>query len=124
MNHIPAPSNEDEFSFEIAVSDVLTLRVPNTKEPLWHGKYHDGVLSIYRAEMIGEVVEDTVSFISVYAEASNEHDFVLYNWYNAGDNIESILRDITDSCFDTYCKAKAAIAIQVASDSSKGQTLH
>jgi hypothetical protein len=110
------------FTLEL---DGMQLTVRDTKVPLWNGEYHEGMLTIYTAEMSGEkVVPDSVAFIAVYCETGTTEDFLTFNWYHKDTSTYLILNELQEKVFDQYCQVKAQLAISTAVASSKGQTLH
>lgn len=123
INDSEEPTETVGFTLETAEGNIFT--VPDTKYPLWHGPYHEGTLTIYRAEVSGIATTDIlVAFISVYADSKSKEDFVACDCYPYEVETNSIVRDIQNNVFDKYCKIKADSAINAAVESSKNQTLH
>jgi hypothetical protein len=112
-------------NFRLELPGDIILTVPDTKFPLWNGPYGEGTLTIYKAEMSGAgVIPDTVAFITVYVDPNATEDFLTFSWYKSDTPVSEILTDIQDKLLSQYAEATAAMVINAASNSSKGNTLH
>ncbi len=123
-------SNEQQpevTSFEIEL-DNLTLHVPDSKRPTWHGPYHDGMLTIYATDMSGLQGEvhkaaGKVGYLGVYSAESSKEDFLSFNIYDRSISPYLILNKLIQTIFEQYCTVKATSVLQRASDSAQ-QYLH
>ncbi len=119
--------SQQPVGFELDIGGGMLLKIPDTKFPLWNGPYHDGQLTIYKAESTGMVaVEDAIAFVGIYVDPKCSEDFLTFTWYKCDTPISSVISDITEKMFDQYCSVKAALVIKTVSDSSKSvpPTLH
>lgn len=119
FNNVP---NDPGFTLEFP---DYQLRVPNVDSPLWNGPYKEGCLSIYRANVIGTAPNpESVYFIAVYHDHNTDSNFLLVYWFAQDVALTEIIEQLQEKVFARYCEMRAAIAIDVASTSSKGHTLH
>lgn len=92
---VPAPQK-----FEIEL-DTQTLTVPDLSKPVWHGSYFAGKLSVYLAEVTGEVIPDSVTYVSTYAEHGGP-EFLFYTFYEQNIPVEEIVTHLQRVVFNQY----------------------
>jgi hypothetical protein len=116
------PQSEPQ-GFSLQLPGDIILTVPDTKFPLWNGPYNEGTLTVYKADMSGAGnIPDTVAFVSVYVDPGAAEDFLTFTWYKSDTPVSDVLADIQEKTMEQYAVARTALAIRLASESSK--TIH
>lgn len=96
-NLLPVPVPQ---KFEIEL-DHQTLTVPDLSKPVWHGSYFAGKLSVYLAEVTGEVIPDSVTYVSTYTEHGGP-EFMFYAAYVGYTPVEEIVQHLQSVIFNNY----------------------
>lgn len=97
MHLLPTPAPQN-FIIELAHQ---TLTVPDLSKPVWHGTYFAGKLSVYLAEVTGEVIENSVTYITTYTEHGGP-EFMCYTAYEQATPVEEIVKHLQSVVFNNY----------------------
>ncbi len=95
-------SDTTEPGFSISLSDIC-LTVADASMPIWHGKYHNGTLSIYSAQVTGNVLPNSDTFVGVYIDENHrDEQFVFYATYEKSTEINYIVNHLQSMLYKHY----------------------